>query len=41
MYFVGKGSSREATATLTIDSQSLDALGSLFTSTQKTKVLCH
>jgi len=41
MYFVGKGSSREATATLTIDGQSLDALGSLFTSTQKTKVLCH
>jgi hypothetical protein len=41
MYFVGKGSSREATATLTIDSQSLDALGSLFTSTQKIKVLCH
>jgi len=41
MYFVGKGSSREATATLTIDSRSLDALGSLFTSTQKIKVLCH
>jgi hypothetical protein len=41
MYFVGKGSSREATATLTIDGRSLDALGSLFTSTQKIKVLCH
>jgi hypothetical protein len=41
MYFVGKGSSREATANLTIDGRSLDALGSLFTSTQKLKVLCH
>ncbi len=41
MYFVGKGSSREATATLTVDGQSLDAHGSLFTSTQKIKVLCH
>jgi hypothetical protein len=41
MYFVGKGSSREATATLAIGTQSLDALGSLFTSTQKTKVICH
>jgi hypothetical protein len=41
MYFVGKGSSRDATASLTVGSQSLDALGSLFTSTQKIKVLCH
>ena len=41
MYFVGKGSSRNATASLTVGSQSLDALGSLFTSTQKIKVLCH
>lgn len=41
MYFGGKGSSRRATATLTIDGQSLDALGSLGTSTQKIKVLCH
>ena len=41
MYFVGKGSQREATATLTIDGRSLDALGSLFTSTQKVKVLCR
>ena len=41
MYFVGKGSSREAAATLTIGTQSLDAFGSLFTSTQKTKVICH
>jgi hypothetical protein len=41
MYFVGKGSSREAAATLTIDGRSLDAPGSLFTSTQKIKVLCH
>ena len=41
MYFVGKGTSREASATLSIGAQSLDALGSLFTSTQKTKVICH
>ena len=41
MYFVGKGSSRNATASFTVESQSLDALGSLFTSTQKIKVLCH
>ena len=41
MYFVGKGSSREAVATLTIDGRSLDARGSLFASTQKIKVLCH
>lgn len=41
MYFVGKGSSREATAILNVDGQSLDATGSLFTSTQKSKVLCH
>ena len=41
MYFVGKGSSREATATLAIGTQSFEALGSLFTSTQKTKVICH
>jgi hypothetical protein len=41
MYFVGKGSSREATASLTVDGQTLDGLGSLFTSTQKVKVICH
>ena len=41
MYFVGKGSSREAAATLTIDGRTLDALGSIFASTQKTKILCH
>ena len=41
MYFVGKGSSREAAATLTIDGRSLEATGSLFRSTQKNKVLCH
>jgi hypothetical protein len=41
MYFVGKGSSREAAATLTIDGRLLDAPGSLFASTQKIKVLCH
>ena len=41
MYFVGKGSSREASATLTVDGRSLDGPGSLFTSTQKIKVLCR
>ena len=41
MYFGGKGSSRQATAMLTIDGQSLDAAGTLGTSTQKIKVLCH
>jgi hypothetical protein len=41
MYFVGKGSSREAAAALTVDGRSLDALGSLLASTQKIKVLCH
>jgi hypothetical protein len=41
MYFVGKGSSREVTANLIVDGRSLDALGSLSTSTQKIKVLCH
>jgi hypothetical protein len=28
-------------ATLTIGTQSLDAVGSLFASTQKNKVICH
>lgn len=41
MYFVGKGSSSEAVATLIVDGRSLDAFASLFTSTQKIKVLCH
>lgn len=41
MYFGGKGSSREASATLLIDGHSLAATGSLGTSTQKIKVLCH
>jgi hypothetical protein len=41
MYFGGKGSSRQATATLVVDDRSLDALGSLSTSTQKVKVICH
>jgi len=41
MYFVGKGSSRQATASLVIDGRSLDALGSLFISAQKIKVICH
>lgn len=41
MYLGGKGSSRNATATLTINGQSFEAPGSLFTSTQRVKVLCH
>lgn len=41
MYFGGKGSSRNATATLTVDGRSFEAPGSLFTSTQRVKVLCH
>lgn len=41
MYFGGKGTSRDATATLTINGQSLDAVGSLATFAQKIKVLCH
>jgi hypothetical protein len=41
MYFVSKGSSREATANLIVDGRSFDAVGSLYTSTQKIKILCH
>jgi hypothetical protein len=41
MYFVGKGSQRQATATLTVDGRSLDAAGYLAVSTQKIKVLCR
>jgi hypothetical protein len=41
MWFGGKGSSRDATAILTIGSQSLDARGSLFASTQRIKVICQ
>ena len=41
MYFVGKGSQRQATAILTTDGRSLDANGYLAVSTQKIKVLCH
>ena len=41
MYFVGKGSQRQATAILTIAGQSLDAAGFITVSTQKIKVLCH
>jgi hypothetical protein len=40
-YFVGKGSSRQATAILTVDSQSLAAIGGISVSTQKIKVLCQ
>jgi hypothetical protein len=41
MWFAGKGSSRDATAILTVGTQSLDARGSLFASTQKLKVTCR
>lgn len=41
MYFVGKGSSREATASVTIDGQPLDLPGFLSTSSQKSKVICR
>jgi hypothetical protein len=41
MFFGGKGSSRQATASLTIDGSALDANGFLSTSTQKSKVVCH
>jgi hypothetical protein len=41
MYFVGKGSQRQATAILTIAGTSFDANGYLAVSTQKIKVLCH
>lgn len=41
MFFGGKGSSREATAILTIDGSALHANGSISTSTQKTKVVCN
>jgi hypothetical protein len=41
MYFVGKGSSREADASVTIDGQPLDPPGFLSASTQKSKVICR
>jgi hypothetical protein len=41
MYFVGKGSSRAADASVTIDGQPLDPPGFLSASTQKTKVICR
>jgi hypothetical protein len=41
MYFVGKGSSREAVATVTIDGQPLDPPGFLSVSSQKSKVICR
>jgi hypothetical protein len=40
-YFVGKGSSRNADASVTIDGQPLDPPAMLFASTQKFKVICH
>ncbi len=41
IYFVGRGSSREAVARATIDGQTLDAPGFLSASTQKFKVICR
>jgi len=41
MFFVGKGSSREAQARTTIDDRSFDSPGILATSTQKFMVICH
>ncbi len=41
IYFVGKGSSREAVASATIDAQPLESPGFLSTSTQKSKVICR
>jgi hypothetical protein len=40
-YFVGKGASRNADASVTIDGQPLDPPAMLFASTQKFKVICH
>jgi hypothetical protein len=40
-YFVGKGTSRNADASATIDGQPLDPPAILFASTQKFKVICH
>lgn len=41
MFFGGRGTSRQATAILTIEGSSLEAMGLLSTSTQKSKVICH
>ena len=41
MYFVGKGSSREAVASVTIDGQPLDPPGFLSMSSQKSKIICR
>lgn len=41
IYFVGKGSQRDAEASATIDGQSLTSFGFLSTSTQKSKVICR
>jgi hypothetical protein len=41
MYFIGKGSSRQAEATVTIATQRLDLPGFLSTSSQKSKVICR
>jgi hypothetical protein len=41
MYFVGKGSSRQADASVTIDGRPLDPPGFLSYSTQKSKVVCR
>jgi hypothetical protein len=41
MYFVGKGSSRQADASVTIDGRPLDPPGFLSASTQKSMVICR
>jgi hypothetical protein len=41
MFFVGKGSSRSAVASLIVDGRTLSADGFLSVSTQKTKLICH
>lgn len=41
MYFVGKGSSREAAASVTIDGQAVGLPGFLSNSAQKSKVICR
>lgn len=40
MHFLGRGTSREAQATIVVDGRSLPATGFLSTSTQKIKVVC-
>jgi hypothetical protein len=41
MFFNGRGNSRQAVASLTINGATLDATGFISTSTQKFKLICH